>query len=142
MPVFGDNEQEEKATKVISFDLSQVGAVAPAGDYPLVVRSASVRRSGAGNLYILVTSLINDPESEYHGIAVRTNIMLEEDAMVPEITAAGFMACLGYIPAAGDYGIDDWKEIAGQMVGNEFWATLKIGTWNDKERNEVGRFLL
>jgi hypothetical protein len=142
MPVFGNDGKEEKTTKVVSFDLSQVGAVAPAGDYPLVVRSATVRRSGAGNLYILVTSLINDPDSDYHGIAVRTNIMLEADAMVPEITAAGFMACLGFIPPAGEYDTDDWKEIASQMVGNEFWASLKVGTWNDKERNEVARFIL
>lgn len=141
MPVFGD-DGEATTPKTVSFDLSKVGAVAPAGDYPLVVRSASVRNSQSGNLYILVTSLINDPESEYHGIAVRTNIMLEEGAMVPEITAAGLTATLGYIPAAGEYGVEDWKEIAAQMVGNEFWATLKIGTWNDKDRNEVARFIL
>lgn len=142
MAVFG-NEDGESTPKVVSFDLSKVGAVAPEGDYPLVVRSANVRKSQAGNLYIRVTSLINDPDNEpVHGIAVTSNIMLEEDTMVPEITAAGFEACLGYIPEAGDYSVDEWKVLAAEMVGHEFWATVKIGEWNNKERNEIARFLV
>lgn len=118
--------------------------VIPAADYPVVCKSASATKASTGKDMVKMTvAVIAGP---HKGASVPTQQVLSPENPAAVQIFLRSMAAFGITeewlaalpPREG--GGPNIPALAAELQGKAAMATIEIGSWQDEDRNQVGRF--